>query len=588
MAQGMRVRGVELDDTGTAIDGTNNVELYSVDQTTTAVATTSTDSSGLWAFDHATQGRFDVKIINGSDVVWIRGRDEFQVTTIQARNPTTANAALHALSTTSEAQSLVATFGFRPSTESSGVETADEPSDGDRGYIDFELSNDNATPQQWIAGRIEWEGVDVSDGSEDGQLNFWTMNAGTLTEVLHLDSTSLHPETTDGVSLGTSALNFSDLFLDSGGVINFDGGDVTLTHSAAKLTWGGDGAVEIDFNNHEMTNVDINSGAIDGTTIGAASAAAGTFAALVSTTFTPSGAIDVQGGYANGGGAPYDGVVDAGGGGNWTTAQEGDNALGDAGDYTMLIKGGAYSTLTVATDDAYIFVEPGATFSGAIVLDGDNITLVTAGNVAISGTVTLSGANCVFLAQGKTTTAGLVMTGAGCFHDGGGEGTVHDGGTANDGIDMGDGNRVQNCTANTDGGGGQAFVAVDAADAHNGWLVNVRVTDSDGVGVLISGNDFYMSGVDVRAADGAGIQTTAVRTRLIGNYVRSGVAGVGLDVTGTGDGMTGTGNIINAAGGAGTIDTDAENCAWMANKSDGAITDNSGTSTVAPNHETGF
>ncbi len=239
MAQGMRIRGVEIDDTGAAVDGTNNIELYAVDQTTAAVATTSTDASGFWAFDHAVPGRFDVKITKGEDIVWIRARDEFQVTTIQARNPTAANAALHALSTTSEAQSLVATFGFRPSTESSGVETADEPSAGDRGYINYELSNDHADRQQWIAGRFEWEGVDVADGTEDSKLNWWTMVAGTLTEVLHLDGTSLHPETTDGVALGTSALNFSDLFLDSGSVINFDSDDVTLTHAANLLTLGG-------------------------------------------------------------------------------------------------------------------------------------------------------------------------------------------------------------------------------------------------------------------------------------------------------------------------------------------------------------
>jgi len=68
------------------------------------------------------------------------------------------------------------------------------------------------------------------------------------------------------------------LLTGAGGVVNFDGGGASLTHSATgtddKLTFGsGDGTLEVDFNNHEMTNVDINSGAIDGVSIGSSSAA---------------------------------------------------------------------------------------------------------------------------------------------------------------------------------------------------------------------------------------------------------------------------------------------------------------------------
>ena len=74
------------------------------------------------------------------------------------------------------------------------------------------------------------------------------------------------------IATGTDDVTFADdLLLSSGAVINFDSGDVTVTHAAGKLTFGGDGAVELDFNNHEMTNVDIDSGTMDGVdvTVGA-------------------------------------------------------------------------------------------------------------------------------------------------------------------------------------------------------------------------------------------------------------------------------------------------------------------------------
>jgi len=61
------------------------------------------------------------------------------------------------------------------------------------------------------------------------------------TKEVDLTATALSPATTDGNALGTTALMWSDLFLASGGVINFNNGDVTITHSAGALavaaTW---------------------------------------------------------------------------------------------------------------------------------------------------------------------------------------------------------------------------------------------------------------------------------------------------------------------------------------------------------------
>lgn len=56
---------------------------------------------------------------------------------------------------------------------------------------------------------------------------------------LTLTSSALSPSTSDGAALGTSSLMWSDLFLASGSVINFNNGDVTLTHSSNALSLGG-------------------------------------------------------------------------------------------------------------------------------------------------------------------------------------------------------------------------------------------------------------------------------------------------------------------------------------------------------------
>lgn len=70
--------------------------------------------------------------------------------------------------------------------------------------------------------------IAVTGGTITGLTNLTIANAGTLT-----------PATNDGAALGTTALSWSDLFLASGGVINFNNGDVTITHSANTLAFAG-------------------------------------------------------------------------------------------------------------------------------------------------------------------------------------------------------------------------------------------------------------------------------------------------------------------------------------------------------------
>jgi hypothetical protein len=65
------------------------------------------------------------------------------------------------------------------------------------------------------------------------------LEAGALLTGITLTASVTAPDTSDGAALGSATLMWSDLFLASGGIINFNNGDVTLTHSTNTLTLGG-------------------------------------------------------------------------------------------------------------------------------------------------------------------------------------------------------------------------------------------------------------------------------------------------------------------------------------------------------------
>jgi len=73
------------------------------------------------------------------------------------------------------------------------------------------------------------------DFEDANTINFYANNAK---EVV-LAENSLSPGTSDGTALGTTSLMWSDLFVASGGVINFNNGDITVTHSSNTLTVAG-------------------------------------------------------------------------------------------------------------------------------------------------------------------------------------------------------------------------------------------------------------------------------------------------------------------------------------------------------------
>ena len=111
------------------------------------------------------------------------------------------------------------------------------PADNDEAYMSLKMSDDGGG--QTEVARMTWAIPDDAAAAEYGRLDFSVMTAGTLAKELQLSGDDLSPSADDGLSLGTINLKFSDLFLASGGVIDWDANDVTLTHSLNHLTLDG-------------------------------------------------------------------------------------------------------------------------------------------------------------------------------------------------------------------------------------------------------------------------------------------------------------------------------------------------------------
>jgi hypothetical protein len=344
------------------------------------------------------------------------------------------------------------------------------------------------------------------------------------------------------ISLSTNTLNVDDAFLKNN-ASDATTGTVTMAH----LIVGDDGNV---------------GSASDGDAIAISSAGVVTF----------SQAVNIQGGYANGGGAPYDGVVDAGGGGNWTTIQAGDDALDD-GPYTMLVKAGTYAeNVVVSTNDVHIVVEPGTDIQGSVTLSGANIKLSLGPNCDLDG---------------------IIVSGDSCLVDGGGWSTISNGGTARIGISVtGSDVIVQNIAAQTTEDGGASYNAIDFVTGARGIVRNCKVITSDSVALNAEQAEMLVQGNYIATSDGTGIRVGAARNRIIGNFVNDAGSGEwSIDVNGNGDNSLIVGNITKDPGTTNyniNLRVNGDNCIMDGNRTDGTNTDSSTGSTVGDNETTTF
>jgi len=103
----------------------------------------------------------------------------------------------------------------------------------------FEAYGKDSAGNSQVYGRFDFLSVDNTSTSEDGAFVANIVVGGTLAEKLRLEGSVLSPGASDGTALGSTALMWSDLFLASGGVINFNNGNFTATHSSGALALSG-------------------------------------------------------------------------------------------------------------------------------------------------------------------------------------------------------------------------------------------------------------------------------------------------------------------------------------------------------------
>ena len=288
----------------------------------------------------------------------------------------------------------------------------------------------------------------------------------------------------------------------------------------------------------------------------------------------------------------FDAVVDAAGGGDYTTLQDADDALVDG--YNLFVKQGTYAAgATIATHGATVFCESGTVVQAAVILSGDKITWKFGSGSDLQAIVTLSGDGCQLLCRNGVDLDGVVMSGDKGLVDGGGWDTLTIVTSGDALILSGDDCIARNISAQTATGGsaGDAIVMSGARAS----LVVVKVLDSDDDAVLLSGTDGFIISSIVLGADAIGIDVTGPRARILDTHVIA-TAGVGISLTATSDNSLLMGNIVKDQGAgvdAVLIDALGENCVVVGNRVDdlgtaNGITDNSGTSTIANNDETAF
>jgi hypothetical protein len=236
------------------------------------------------------------------------------------------------------------------------------------GLLKLDFKNGSGT--QRTGASLRASATTGTNGSEVADLIFATMRAGSLTDAWRIygDGT-LAPAADDGAAIGKTDRKVSDLFLASASVVNWNNGDLTLTHSSNLLTLAG-GALALS--------------------------------ATTASTSTTTGSLINAGGFGNAGAAYIGGLINVAGAAT----------LGS----TLAVTGAATLSSTLGVTGAATFgntlaVTGAATFSSTISGQSLNVT----GSSAPNNGIYLVSSNTLGLAVNGNGTTRFQLANASCL-----------------------------------------------------------------------------------------------------------------------------------------------------------------------------
>tara|TARA_Y100000310_G_scaffold129649_1_gene128799 strand:+ start:5613 stop:6494 length:882 start_codon:yes stop_codon:yes gene_type:complete len=283
----------------------------------------------------------------------------------------------------------------------------------------------------------------------------------------------------------------------------------------------------------------------------------------------------------------YDAVVDAAGGGDYTTLQAADDEL-DGGAYTVYVKAGTYAAgLTVSTNDALWVFEAGVIIQAACTLSGANVGWLCGPGFDLQAALTVSGTDGYIQCMNDADFGGVAFNGNEGMFDGGGHGTLVNGGTGNGFSGTGADITVKNAAALCTAGGGNNVDAILVQGVR--WHVrNVLVVDSDRFGIATVAADVDIQGCTILGADTTGIQISGARARVIGNHIAN-AGGDGINGSAASDDSVIANNRIqDQTGDSIELTAAGDDVVVSGNRLDGAINDGSTGSTLTGNDTSAF